>query len=282
MLAQIKAPEHIDVHFADADARIHAPQNVLDVLDRMFAHLPREWSGAQPPITIDVTFASDVWNIGGHAAGSRKTLAKSSTVPQIAGAAVASLLAELSYHRDVSVWRAAVVEYDGHALGLVGDDWESVITLAAHLHGRGWKMVSGDYALVDLASMTAIPFRKSLHVSSASVASFPLAYRGAIEASPWYSSEHTISFYAIDPTIVNGPSAWGDRATIRSILKVDGRMGERPSLEASENFSITETLFRDDLHADVNSAMLIMGGFIETADFIERWFSALLARQSAV
>ena len=275
MLAQVKAPEHIDVHFADADARINAPQNVLTVLDQLFAHLPREWSYALTPISITVAFESNVWNIGGSAPGSKKTLCQNSTLPQIAGAAVASLLAELSHQRGISVWRAAVVEYDGHALGLVGDDWESAITLAAHLHARGWKMVSGDYALVDLDTMNAIPFRKALHVSSASVASFPLAYRGAIEGSPWYSSAHAISFYAIDPTMVNGQSAWGDRARIRSVLKVDGRIAERPSLEAGENFSITETLMRSDLHGDVNSAMLIMGGFIETADFVERWFSAL-------
>lgn len=280
MLAQVKAPEHIDVHFADADARVRAPQNILDVLDRMFAHLPREWSGALPPIAIDVEFESDVWNIGGTAPGSRKTLAQSSTMPQIAGAAVSSLLSEVAHHRGFSVWRAAVVEYNGHALAVVGDDWESAITLAAHLHARGWKMISGDYALVDLDSMNAIPFRKSLHVSSSSVASFPLAYRGAIEASPWYSSVHAISFYAIDPTIVNGQRAWGERSKIQSVLKVDGRIGERPSLEAGENFSITESLNRSDLHDDVDTAMLIMGGFIETADFIERWFSAAIAKNA--
>jgi hypothetical protein len=277
MFAQIKAPEYLDIHFAEADARIHAPQSVLDVLDQMFAHLPRRWSGALPPIAINVAFESDMWQIGGSAPGSLKTLSQSSTLPQIAGAAVASLLAELSHHRNISVWRAAVVEFEGYALGLVGDDWESAITLAAHLHARGWRMVSGDYALVELSSMNAIPFRKSLHMSSSSVASFPLAYRGAIEASPWYSSTHAISFYAIDPTIVNGTSAWGERSVIRAVLKVDGRIGERPSLEAGENFAISETVSRSDLHQNVNSAMLILGGFIETADFIESWFSALVA-----
>jgi hypothetical protein len=276
MLAQVKAPEYLDFHFADADARVHAPQSVLDILDQMFAHIPRGWSGALTPIAIDVTFKSDVWHISGSARGSRKMLAQTSTLPQIAGAAVSSLLAELSHHREISIWRSAVVEFEGQALALVGDDWESAITLAAHLHARGWRMVSGDYALVDLTTMSAIPFRKSLHVSSASVASFPLAYRGAIEASPWYSSAHAISFYAIDPTIVNGPSAWGDRSTIRSVLKVDGRIGQHPSLEAGEDFAISETLKRSDLHDNVDCAMLVAGGFIETADFIERWYRALL------
>ncbi len=278
MLAQVKAPEYLDVHFADADARVYAPQSVLDVLDQMFAHITRAWSGALPPITINVVFESDVWQISGSSRGSRKTLGGSSTLPQIAGASVSSLLAELAHHREISVWRAAVVQYEGRALALVGDDWESAITLAAHLHARGWHMVSGDYALVDLTSMRAIPFRKSLHVSSASVASFPLAYRGAIEASPWYSSARAISFYAIDPAIVNGQAAWGDSSTICCVLKLDGRLDDHPSLEAGEDFAITETLSRSKLPESVETAMLITGEFIETADFIEHWFSALIHR----
>lgn len=278
MLAQFQGPKHLDLHFADADARVHAPQGVLGVLDQMFAHVPRRWSGVLPPISIDVTFDAGMWCINGSARRSRKTLGQASTLPQVAGAAVSSLLAEFSEVRNVSVWRAAVVEFEGHALTLIGDDWESAITLAAHLHARGWKMVSGDYALVDLPTMHAIPFRKALHVSSGSVTLFPLAYRGAIEASPWYSSAHAISFYAIDPTIVNGPAAWGDRSLIRSVLKVDGRLEEHPSLEACEDFSITETISRTDLPDEVECAMLIAGGFIDTADFIERWFSALCVR----
>lgn len=244
----------------------------------MFAHVPRTWSGVLPPITINVAFESDVWQINGTSRASRKTLGSGSTLPQVAGAAVSSLLAELAYHREISVWRAAVVQYEGRALALVGDDWESAITLAAHLHGRGWRVVSGDYALVDLATMRAIPFRKSLHVSSSSVASFPLAYRGAIEVSPWYSSARAISFYAIDPAIVNGPAAWGDSSTICCVLKLDGRLDDHPSLEAGEDFAITETLSRSKLPESIECAMLITGEFIETADFIERWFSALIRR----
>jgi hypothetical protein len=122
--------------------------------------------------------------------------------------------------------------------------------------------------------MRAMPFRKALHVSSAALPQFPLAYRGAIEASPWYSSANAISFYAIDPTIVDGPTAWADGAVIGTVFKVDGRIAERPSLEAGEDFAISETVKRSDLQADVDSAMLVLGGFIESADFIESWFSA--------
>jgi hypothetical protein len=274
MLAQVTTGEYLDIHVGGADVRLHAPQSLLDVVDQMCAYVPRAWSGASPPLTIGVHFTSDLWHIGGDAPASRKTLSQNSTLPQLAGAAISSLLAEVAHHRQVSVWRAAVVEHRGRALALVGDDWESAITLAAHLHARGWRMVSGDYALVDLETMRAMPFRKALHVSSAALPQFPLAYRGAIEASPWYSSANAISFYAIDPTIVDGPTAWADGAVIGTVFKVDGRIAERPSLEAGEDFAISETVKRSDLHADVDSAMLVLGGFIESADFIESWFSA--------
>jgi hypothetical protein len=274
----IEAPStspRLDVHLPGIDARVRAPQHVLDVVDQMFAHLSHVWTGEGTPVAIDVTFDDDTWQIGGTAASSRKTLSRNSSLTQVAGAAIASLLAEFGEARGLSVWRAAVVERGNHALVLVGDDWESAITLAAHLHARGWRVVSGDYAIIDLATMQALPFRKLLHVSSASVADFPLPYRGAIEASPWYSSTHAISFYAIDPTGVNGSAAWGTQSSVRAIVKVDGRSAQHASLEAGDNFSITETLSRSDIPANVDTAMLIMGGFIETADFLERWFSAL-------
>jgi hypothetical protein len=277
MLVQTKLPQHLDFHFADADLRLRAPKVILDVLEQMFARIPRKWSGTAAPLAIDVALENDVWRIDGSSPNAHKVLGGASSPAQVTGAAVASLLAELATERAVSVWRAAIVEFEGNALALVGDDWESAITLAAHLHTRGWRIVGGDYGLVDLATMTALPFRKLLHVSSASVASFPLAYRGAVEASPWYSSTHALAFYAIDPTLVNGPAAWAERSRIKAILNVDGRIAEHPSLEAGNDFSITESLRRSDIRVDVDSAMLVLGGFIETADFLERWFGALPA-----
>jgi len=258
MLAQATLPEHRDYHIAGADLRVRAPQTVLDVLDRMFGRVAHVWLGALTPLVVDVTF-DDVWRIAGSMPATSKALAAASTLPQVAGATIATLLAELAAQRGLNLWRAAIVECDGNALALLGDDWETAITLAAHLHARGWRIVSGDYGLVDPATMTALPFRKLLHVNSSSIASFPLAYRGAVEASPWYSSAHTIAFYAIDPELVNGAAAWAERTPIRTILKIDGRVGTHPSIEA----------------AGAGQAMLVPGPFVETADFLERWFRAL-------
>jgi hypothetical protein len=153
VLAQVKAPEHLDFHFADADLRVRAPQSVLAVLDQMFARIPREWSGAKPAIALDVIF-DGVWHIAGSALSATKVLGAASSLPQVSGACVSSLLAELAANASISIWRAAIVEFEGNALALVGDDWETAITLAAHLHARGWRIVSGDYG-VTISKATA-------------------------------------------------------------------------------------------------------------------------------
>jgi hypothetical protein len=275
MLVQPTTAEYLDFHFAGTDARVSAPQRILSVLNQMLAPLSSTWVGLKSPIAIEIAFDEEVWRITGSSPSAGKALGRLTPLPQVAGAAISSLLAELAHHRAVSVWRATIVESQGNALAFVGDDWESCITLTAHLHARGWRILSGDYALVDIPTMTAIPFQKLLHVNSSSLSSFPLAYRRAVEASPWYSLAHTIAFYAIDPTLVTGTVAWAEQCVIRSILKVDGRIADHPTLEAAEDFAITETLRLSDLGVGLDSAMLIPGSFIETADFVERWFHTL-------
>ena len=269
---------YLDFHVADADLRLVAPQAILDVVDRMLASVPRRWSRTHAALEISVDDAFGVWQIDGRGAASSKTLSHAVKTSQVGGAAVGALLAELSHFRGLSVWRAAVVNRRGRALALVGDDWESVIALTAHLHARGWRIISGDYALVDLATMCAVPFRKLLHFSSATVASLPVCYRRSIEASPWYVSPHAISFYAVDPTLVDGFAAWGESAAIDAILKIDGRMGEQPSLEDGGDFAISSALCRRALPAQIASAMLTLGRFIDTADLVERWFDAPAGR----
>ena len=48
------------------------------------------------------------------------------------------------------------LERDGRALAMVGDDWESAITLAAHLHGRGWSYIGSDNALLDAVTRASL------------------------------------------------------------------------------------------------------------------------------
>ena len=270
--------EYLDLHIAGADIRLIAPADVISVLQEMFVQIERRWVAAEPLIEIVVSFDSDSWEIRGGASSSRKTLYRTSTAPQLAGAAIGSLLSELANHKRICIWRAAVIERRGSAIALVGNDWESSITLAAHMHARGWRIVSGDYALVDLSTMRALPFRKALHMNSTCVMAFPSAYRAAIEASPWYSSEYAISFYAVEPPQIDERSPWGDFSKICLVLNVDGRIAETPSLEDPGDFAITQNLKSSSLPTDVYTALLILGGFNATVDLIESRFSSLIAQ----
>lgn len=265
---------------ADADVIINGPSVVLEVVDRMLADVSREHTGTNPPLCIDVACASDMWTVHGSAPKGRKALGRLSAMPQVAGAVISSLLAELAYHRNFKVWRAAVVERDGCALALIGDDWESCVTLAAHLHTRNWRILGGDYALVAGDTFVVTAFKKALHANSSCIASFPTWYRRAIEASPWYSASQVIAFYAIDPGLVAGDSPWGDPAPLRAVVKVEGRAAEHPSLETVEDFNFISGVSRRDFDAaGVEIADLTLGDFVETCDLLEQWFAALSVRE---
>ena len=87
------------VSVANADFLIVAPSKVIDVVDRMLEHVSREWTDSEVPLRIDVRYEGDVWHVGGSAPAGQKTLGRLSALPQVAGAIVSSMLAELSYHR---------------------------------------------------------------------------------------------------------------------------------------------------------------------------------------
>lgn len=265
---------------ADADVVISGPCAVLEVVDRMLEHVSHEHAGVAAPLRIDVSYESDMWSVRGMAPAGRKSLGRLSAMPQVAGAVVSSLLAELAHHRNFKVWRAAVVERDGAALAFIGDDWESCVTLVAHLHMRGWRILGGDYALVAGDTFVVSAFKKALHANSSCVASFPTWYRRAIEASPWYSASHVIAFYAIDPMLVGASVAWGECAPLRAAVRLDGRIADHPSLETFDDYNFISGVSRRELDAaGVEVANLLLGDFVETSDLLEQWFASLAPRR---
>lgn len=265
----------LTLRIAETDVVVRGPSDVLGIVDRMLAQVERSRpSSVDEAMSIDVSFDDDVWRVWGKSPASRKALGGRSALPQVAGAVVSAILAEIQYHRNVDVWRAAVVERDGQALVFTGDDWESCITLTAHLHTRGWNILGGDYALISGDTLVVSAFKKVLHANSSCVASFPLWYRRAIEASPWYSTSAVIAFYAIDPALVGDSTPWGDRAPLAAVLKIDGHFAEHPSLQTIEDASFSGSVRAADLkRAGIEVATLVVGEFIETCDLIERWFA---------
>jgi hypothetical protein len=270
----VATSEELHLNIADADIAICGPSSVLGIVDRMLAHVPRTWSGTQAPLKINVEYDCDVWRVSGTAPFGRKTLGRLSVLPRVAGAVVSSLLAELAHARHFNVWRAAVAERDGRALALIGDDWEPCVTLIAHLHTRGWRILGGDYALVAGDTFVVTAFKKVLHANSSCIASFPAWYRRAIEASPWYSTPQVIAFYAIDPTLVEGTSTWAEQAPLRAVVRVESRSADHPSLEAIEELNLAHGLKQSELReAGIEVAGLVLGDYIEACDLLERWFT---------
>jgi hypothetical protein len=268
------ASDELRLCIADADIAIYGPSSVLNIVALMLAHIPRTWTGKNEPLKITVDFDSNAWTVRGTAPFGRKTLGRLTVLPRVAGAVISSLLAELAHSRHFNVWRAAVAERDGHAMALIGDDWESCVTLLAHLHTRGWQILGGDYALVAGETYVVTAFKKVLHANSSCVSSFPMWYRRAIEASPWYSTPQVIAFYAIDPTLVEGGQPWGEEAPLRAVVRVDGRTAGHPMLEPVEDLSIAPGLSRNALQAaGIEVAALVLGEFIETCDLLEHWFT---------
>lgn len=266
----------LNIRLADVNVRVEAPERVLLVLDDTLANVPRFESSVSPDLTISVVANAEAWEIQG-AGGSRKVLPAQSALPQVAGAIVTSAINDTAASQQYIPMRATVIEKGGRALAMIGDDWESSITLAAHLHGRGWSYVGSDGALLVPATLGVFSIQKSLYVNASSVAQFPVRYRRAVEASPWYVTPQGISFYAVDPNNAVHGGSWSSNATLSGLVIVDGGMSDRPSLESVDVRGIrSERLERLGINWDrVPAADLKLGSFVETCDLVEHWFGSL-------
>jgi hypothetical protein len=264
------------VSVAEVDASIHAPGSVLSILSRTLTHARRPLAGASVKTKIEVYNDEFAWYIRGSSQRSYKVLSKTSALPQVCGAVVASLIADVAQAAHLCVCRAATVERGGRAVAFIGDDWESCLVLATHLHARGWQFLGGDYVLIDPTTLTVHATRKLLYVTLSIMDDLPLPYRRAVEASPWYSTPRDIAFYAIDPALVPSTPAWAERGRLAAVLKVDGEVSEFPSLERAASPAISEGINGEDLErAGVAIAQVKLGDYIATCDLLERWLGAL-------
>ena len=268
------AQAELDYSIAGVDLRMTAPHDVAGILGATLSRVPRIFD-SQPALSVSARRADDAWEVI-DSSGSRKMLAAKSTSTQIAGALVSSAISGVASARALRTVRATVVELGGRALAMIGSDWESTVTLATHLHARGWRFISGDHALYDPATGDILPFEKSLYVTSSSLAHLPLGYRGAIEASPWCVTRHGISFYAVDPEMVRGKNTWAQRAKLKAVLLVDGRADDLPAIEShAPGDEADERFERLAVDPTCLRAELTVGSYVETSDLVERWFASL-------
>jgi hypothetical protein len=265
----------LDVLIADVHVRVEAPENIIQVLNATLNTIPRRDAKKIPDIVIAMR-ANETWEIHGLD-GSHKIMAAASPLPQVAGAIVSTIVAHVAANQNYAALRAAVIENDGRALAFIGDDWESAITIATHLHGRGWRYIGSDNALLHSETRRVFPVQKSLYLNSSSLAQLPLHYRRAVEASPWYVTEAGISFYAVDPLIAGQPQTWSPSALLAAIVVVDGLIADRPAVETLDAVTLSsERLTRLALDwGEVKIVDLRLGGIVETCDLLEHWFEAI-------
>lgn len=265
----------LDILLAEVNVRVEAPEAVFDVLDATLSVVPRFSANHIPDVHISVQRTHDVWEIQGPYDGV-KVLAGTYALPQVAGAIVTATLAAVATRRNVKALRATVLEKDGRGLAMIGDDWESTITLAAHLHGRGWRYVGGDNALLDPVTLELLPVQKALYVNSSAIRQFPMRYRAALEASPWYVTAHGIAFYAVDPRRTGYSGVWARSALLSGVVIVDGSVERRPELESVNARDLAGERFAG-LGIDwarVTTVDLQLGGCVDTCDLIDRWFES--------
>lgn len=266
----------LDFSFSGTNVRVEAPEGVLAVLEATLRFVPRCSSHDVPDIRIVAQTREDVWEIRGDA-GSLKVLGAQSSLPQVAGAIVSSAVDDVATTRGLKTMRASVIAKDDRALAMLGDDWESAIALAAHLHGRGWTFLGSDNVFLDPQTLDVIPFQKSLYVNSSSVVQFPVEYRRAVEESPWYVTTQGISFYAVDPRSAGHRETWASSTKLHGIVVVDGAMSDRPSLESLDERSYKSERFAR-LGVDwsrLPAVDLQIAGFVQSCDLIEHWFESL-------
>jgi hypothetical protein len=267
----------IDLRLTDYNVRVDAPDRVLTVLEKTLSNVPRFRSIANPDVTIVARPHDDLWSIM-SARGTRKVLARDSAFPQIAGAIFTSVMDHAARALDYRTMRATVVEKDGYAVAMIGDDWESAVTLAAHMHLRGWRYIGNDNALFDPQTQAVYPIEKSLYVNASSLSHMPLRYRRAVEASPWYVTPRGISFYAVDPSIGHGGDVWATSARLCAVVVVDGAVGDTPAVRPIAHHDVyTERMaaLGVDLESTAFVDLRLGRRFVETCDALESWSAAL-------
>jgi hypothetical protein len=266
----------LDLRVADIKVRVEGPARVLELINTTLSNVPRFDASAAPDLTIAVTAHDDAWEIRGID-GSRNVLAMHSAMPQVGGAVVSRAVSDVATNCDFRTMRATVIERGGRALAMIGDDWESAVTLATHLHGRGWRYIGSDHALFDPSKQELHCVQKSLYINASSVSLLPVRYRRAVESSPWYVTPRGLWFYAVDPTAAGMHHTWTQLAPLSGVIVVDGSMVDSPLLEPIDSKRLQEERFTRlgiDWSA-IGVADLKIGGYIESCDLIEHWFASI-------
>jgi hypothetical protein len=206
---------------ADTTVLVRSARPVREAVDAIFRRLGRAAKGERPHLMLDARFERDRYIVEGTGLEPRRFTR--AAPPGAVALELANAVAEAVCRTSgLFIFKAAVLERDGNALALGGVSRAGTTTIAAHLLGRGWRLVSDAYALVEPSTERVVPFHKLMVVAAASLPQVPRSFRASCEASPWFALPHRddVHFYAVDPARAYGDAAWSAGAHLRHFAYV--------------------------------------------------------------
>jgi hypothetical protein len=172
---------------------------------------------------------------------------------------------------------ALVVERDGRALALAGAPGCGKSTIAAHLLGRGFRLVADDVAFVDVQRALVIGHHALMMFRSGAIPHLPPGFRATLERSSWFTDENgELQFYEVDPASAFGPSIWSAEAILDALVFIERDASadsvrtvapETTGLPLIDGTSMTLSQF-----PNVRVGVVGTDRSMLTADRIEHWF----------
>lgn len=171
---------------------------------------------------------------------------------------------------------AVVVERDGRALAIGGTPGCGKSTVAAHLLGRGWRLLADDVAFVDVQRGLVIGHHALMIFNSSAIPHLPSIFRTTLERSSWFTDENgELQFYEVDPANAFGPAIWSDEAALDALVFVDGGAnphGVRTLAPQSTALPLIDgTSIALGAFPNVRAGVVGKDRSILTADRIEQW-----------
>jgi hypothetical protein len=174
---------------------------------------------------------------------------------------------------------AVVVEHGGRALALAGAAGCGKSTIAAHLLGRGWRLLADDVAFVDAQRSLVIGHHGLMIFRSGAIPHLPPGFRATLERSSWFIDENgEMQFYEVDPATAFGSSIWSGEAILDAIVFIDDEAGPNGVRtippETSELPMIGGTSIPLAHFPNVRVGVVGKDRSMLTADRIEHWFDS--------
>jgi hypothetical protein len=174
---------------------------------------------------------------------------------------------------------AVVVEREGRALALIGAAGSGKSTIAAHLLGRGWRLLADGVAFVDVAQSLILAHHGLMIFRSGAIPHLPSAFRSTLERSRWFVDESgELQFYEVDPATAFGAGVWSGEAILDALVFIDEHAGTKDVRTLAAETSTLRTIDGTEVSlsqfAGLRVGVIRKDRSVHTADCIEHWFDA--------